>query len=59
VATEGWNTLFDISDKIPDGWTVIGGQMVFLHCMEAGATWPCDETNDIDTVLNLRVDKNC
>ena len=34
AAAGGWAVLLDISESIPVGWTLIGGQMVILHCAE-------------------------
>ena len=38
---------------IPDGWTLIGGQLVHLHCFERNS-FPTRPTTDIDTVLDIR-----
>jgi len=45
--------LLDISDLIPDGWTLIGGQLVHLHCFERNS-FPTRATTDIDAVLDIR-----
>jgi hypothetical protein len=32
-----WLGLLDLSERLPDAeWTLIGGQMVHLHCAERG-----------------------
>ncbi len=51
--TDGWHTLFDLAQRIPNGWTLVGGQMVHLHCTERGAS-PIRPTEDADTVLDVR-----
>lgn len=48
-----WIGLLDISDLIPDGWTLIGGQLVHLHCFERNI-FPTRPTTDIDTALDIR-----
>ncbi|CAM3152731.1 hypothetical protein NODU109028_00210 [Nocardioides dubius] len=40
---------------MPHGWTLVGGQLVHLHCAERGAS-PTRPTNDIDAVINIRAD---
>jgi len=37
---ELWAALIELSDLRPGEWTLIGGQMVFLHAMEHGAQPP-------------------
>lgn len=47
-----WKALLELHAKHPKGWTLIGGQMVLLHCWERGA----DEsrvTTDADAGLDL------
>lgn len=48
-----WLGLFRLAEKVPDGWTLVGGQMVHLHCAERGVD-PYRSTPDIDTVLDVR-----
>jgi len=43
----------DLYERVNAGWTLIGGQLVHLHCAERGAT-PTRPTNDIDTVVDIR-----
>jgi hypothetical protein len=49
----GWLALLDLHRRMPTGWTLVGGQMVHLHCAERGAT-PTRPTNDMDAVLDVR-----
>ena len=44
---ELWDTLIELSGVRPGEWTLIGGQMVFLHAIENGATPPRIST-DLD-----------
>lgn len=48
-----WHGLFDLAERVPDGWTLVGGQLVHLHCAERGVR-PLRATPDIDVVLHLR-----
>lgn len=43
----------DLADRTMDGWTLVGGQMVQMHCLERGFT-PHRATTDIDAVLDVR-----
>ncbi|MDR1834104.1 MAG: hypothetical protein LBQ92_05575 [Propionibacteriaceae bacterium] len=52
-----WEALFQVYSAMPEGWTLIGGQMVQLHCVERGATGS-RQTFDADTVVDIRADKN-
>jgi len=51
--TQSWHALMDLYERINSGWTLIGGQLVHLHCAERGAS-PTRPTNDIDTVVDIR-----
>lgn len=53
--TQSWHALMDLHDRMGSGWTLIGGQLVHLHCAERGAT-PQRPTNDIDAVVDVRAD---
>lgn len=53
--TAGWSALLRLHPAVPAGWTLVGGQMVHLHCAERGAA-PARPTDDLDTVLDLRAD---
>lgn len=48
-----WRGLFYLAARVPDGWTLVGGQMVHLLCAERGVT-PHRATPDVDTVLDVR-----
>ncbi|MFV2144844.1 hypothetical protein [Isoptericola sp. G70] len=48
-----WGLLFDLQTAMPDDWTIVGGQMVLLHCAERGA-FPTRATDDLDAVLDVR-----
>lgn len=50
-----WIGLLDLYDRLPDGWTLVGGQLVHLHCAERGQ-FPVRPTNDADTVIDVRAD---
>lgn len=49
----GWLALIEIGERMPDGWALIGGQLVHLHCVERGES-PPRPTTDFDTVLDVR-----
>lgn len=51
--TASWHALLDLFERLPAGWTLIGGQMVHLHCTERSYT-PPRPTDDADTVLDVR-----
>ncbi len=53
--TASWLGLLDLYDRLTDGWTLIGGQLVHLHCAERGG-FPIRATNDADTVIDVRAD---
>ncbi len=48
-----WHALMELSERVETGWTLIGGQLVHLHCAERGLT-PARPTNDVDTVVDIR-----
>jgi hypothetical protein len=48
-----WHTLMDLHERLPGHWTLVGGQMVHLHCAERGVH-PERPTEDADTVLDVR-----
>ena len=52
---EAWNGLFDVAERHPTGWTLVGGQMVQLHCVERGVA-PARPTDDVDAVLDVRAE---
>ena len=49
---QSWQALMDLYERVNAGWTLIGGQLVHLHCAERGAS-PARPTNDIDTVVDI------
>jgi len=51
---ELWEVLLELSALQPGGWTLIGGQMVYLHALEHGETPPRIST-DLDVLVNARV----
>jgi hypothetical protein len=51
--TASWLGLFDLADRMSEGWTLVGGQMVQLHCFERGFP-PVRTTTDVDAVLHVR-----
>ncbi|MCP4227901.1 MAG: hypothetical protein GY773_31530, partial [Actinomycetia bacterium] len=51
---ELWSALIELSELRPGEWTLVGGQMVFLHAMERGAPPPRVST-DLDVLVNARV----
>jgi hypothetical protein len=51
---ELWDTLIELSEVRPGEWTLIGGQMVFLHGIEYGASPPRIST-DLDVLVNARI----
>jgi hypothetical protein len=53
--TASWHGLLDLHERLDSGWTLIGGQLVHLHCAERGQ-FPVRPTNDADTVVDVRAD---
>ncbi len=51
-----WTALLDLAPDLGTGWTLIGGQMVFLHQAERSreAALSMRPTTDLDVVVNLR-----
>ena len=49
-----WHSLLDLYELQPDGWTLIGGQLVHLLCAERGYS-PQRPTSDADAVVDARV----
>lgn len=50
---QSWLAVMDLHEQIPDGWTLVGGQMVHLHCAERNAT-AVRATDDADAVVDIR-----
>ncbi|HVQ49074.1 MAG TPA: hypothetical protein VMS92_03420 [Mycobacterium sp.] len=53
--TASWLGLLELHEQLGAGWTLIGGQLVHLHCAERGQ-FPVRPTNDADTVIDVRAD---
>lgn len=53
--TASWVGLLDLHERLATGWTLVGGQLVHLHCAERGQ-FPVRPTNDADTVIDVRAD---
>ena len=51
--TQSWLTLLELGRRFPTDWTLVGGQLVFLHCQERGAV-PMRPTDDGDAALDVR-----
>jgi hypothetical protein len=50
---ELWDALLDLAERQPDGWMLVGGQMVFLRALEQGRV-PPRVTRDLDVLADLR-----
>src|SRR5712691_9914775 len=48
-----WETLVDLQEQQPNGWTLIGAQMVALHGMERDRM-PPRRSQDADLLANVR-----
>jgi len=48
-----WLGLMDLYERLDSGWTLVGGQLVHLHCAERGFQ-PERPTDDVDTVVDVR-----
>lgn len=51
--TQSWHAVMELYERVDSNWTLVGGQLVHLHCAERGVT-PTRPTNDIDTVVDIR-----
>lgn len=49
-----WDALFDVADRVPEGWTLVGGQMVLLHALERGRM-PPRVSVDLDLIADVRL----
>jgi hypothetical protein len=55
---QSWHALMEHYERVSYDWTLIGGQLVHLHCAERSVS-PTRPTNDIDTVVdNLHTARN-
>lgn len=52
-----WEALINLCELRPDGWTLIGAQMVALHALEKGYL-PPRASRDLDVLANVRVMSN-
>jgi hypothetical protein len=50
---QAWLSLMTMTELVPTGWCLVGGQMVHLHCAERGV-FPNRPTDDGDAVLDVR-----
>lgn len=50
-----WLALIEVGQQLQDGWTLVGGQLVHLHCIERGAS-PTRPTDDGDAALDVRAE---
>lgn len=48
-----WHGVIDLYERLSDGWTLVGGQLVHLYCAERGYV-PQRPTDDIDVVIDMR-----
>ncbi len=51
--TQAWWALIELGQRVDAGWTLVGGQLVHLHCRERGAS-PSRPTDDGDAALDVR-----
>lgn len=49
----GWETLVELHKRVGADWTIVGGQMVYAHCMRRGYRG-ARPTTDADAVLDVR-----
>lgn len=54
--SELWEGLLEFATTRPDGWTLVGAQMVFLHALEHDAA-PPRVSVDLDLVVDIRADR--
>lgn len=50
---QAWHALMDLRELVPTDWSLVGGQMVHLHCAERGSV-AVRPTDDADTVVDVR-----
>jgi hypothetical protein len=53
---ESWRILLDLYADFPDGWCLIGGQMVWLLANEHNVD-PIRATDDVDVAVDIRTDQ--
>ena len=49
-----WHALLDLAEQVPNGWTLIGAQMVAVHAASYGRTLP-RTTRDFDVLADQRL----
>ncbi len=49
-----WEALIELATAHPNGWTLIGAQMVFLHALERGVDPPRISV-DLDVIMDIRL----
>lgn len=49
-----WHALLDLHEVLPEGWVLVGGQMVHLHAAERGYRL-VRPTDDADAVLDVKL----
>jgi hypothetical protein len=54
AAADGWRTLFQLTERHGDAWTLIGAQMVLAHAYEHGVA-PPRASLDFDVLANVRM----
>lgn len=55
TAASAWDAIFDICDAATTPWTLVGGQMVYLHAIENGVELP-RPTIDADVLVDVRLE---
>ena len=53
---ESWRILLELYQDFPDGWCLIGGQMVWLLANEYNVN-PIRATDDVDVAVDIRTDQ--
>lgn len=51
-----WHAMMDLYTRVPEHWTLVGGQLAHLHCAERGSS-TARPTTDADAVVNIRADQ--
>lgn len=50
---QSWLALIELGERMSSGWTIVGGQLIHLHCFERGGS-PGRPTDDGDAALDVR-----
>lgn len=48
-----WRTVLELADRQPEGWTLVGAQMVMLHAWQHGVV-PTRTSRDLDVLVNIK-----